>query len=82
MPKGFKAKLFGDLVQVDTVTIHLLPGLTIKQFTAVDVVSRWKVQGVYSRATSRCAAKALEEILAEVRSAAKKSTTTSAHTAP
>jgi len=51
MPKGFKAKLPGDLVQIDTVTIHLLPGLTIKQFTAVDVVSRWKVQGIYSRAT-------------------------------
>ena len=25
MPKGFRAKLPGDLVQIDTVTIHLLP---------------------------------------------------------
>ncbi len=66
MPKGFRAKLPGDLVQIDTVTIHLLPGLTIRQFTAVDVVSRWKVQGIYSRATSRCARMALEEALAEM----------------
>jgi len=66
MPKGFKARLPGDLVQIDTVTVTPFPGLTIKQFTAVDVVSRWKVQGIYSRATSRCAKMALREVLAEM----------------
>ncbi|MDQ7011144.1 MAG: integrase core domain-containing protein, partial [Mariprofundaceae bacterium] len=64
MPRGFRAKLPGDLVQVDTVTVHPFPGLTVKQFTAVEVVSRWKVQCICSRATSHCARKALEEILA------------------
>jgi len=66
MPKGFKAKMPGDLVQIDTVTVTPFPGLTIKQFTAVDVISRWKVQSIYSRATSRCARMALEEVLAEM----------------
>ncbi len=65
MPKGFAAKRPGDLVQVDTLTVHM-DGLVIKQFTAVDVVSRWKVQSVFSRATARCARKALEEILTEM----------------
>jgi len=59
---------------VDTVTIHLLPGLTIKQFTAVDV-NRYEFFGHFDVGTT----------LAEVRRAAKKWQSidnTSAHIAP
>jgi len=56
----------GDLVQIDTVTITLLPGLTVRQCTTVDGVSRWKVQGVYSRTTSRCAKLVLARVLEEM----------------
>jgi transposase InsO family protein len=52
-PKGYGAQAPGDLVQVDTLDLRPLPGVVRKQFTARDVVCRWDVVEVYSRATSR-----------------------------
>ena len=63
-PKGYLAKEPGDLVEVDTVDLRPLPGVILKHFTARDVVSRWDVLGVYTRATANCAAQFLEAILA------------------
>lgn len=51
-PKEYRAAEPGDLVQVDTVEVHPLPGVVIKQFTARDVVSRWDVLEAHSRATA------------------------------
>lgn len=49
----------GDLVQLDTLQIRPLPNVTVWQFTARDVVSRWDVLEVHHRATSTAAARFL-----------------------
>lgn len=54
-PKGYPVHEPGDLVQVDTLDVRPLPGVILKHFTARDVVSRWDVMQVYSRATSSTA---------------------------
>jgi len=51
-PKEYGVAEPGDLVQVDTVEVHPLPGVMIKQFTARAVVSRWDVVEAHSRATA------------------------------
>jgi len=66
LPRGYQVKEPGDLVQVDTVHVTLLPGKRYKQFTLTDVVSRWDAVEVYSQATSRAAARALESMLARL----------------
>ena len=55
-PKDYQIKAPGDLVQLDTLVIKLLPDLVRYQFTARDTVSRWDGLKVYSRQTSFCAA--------------------------
>ena len=62
-PKGYLAKEPGDLVEVDTVDLRPLPGVILKHFTARDVVSRWDVLGIYTRATANTAAQFLDAIL-------------------
>jgi len=51
-PKGYSLKDPGDLVQVDTLDVRPLPGMVLKHFTARDVVSRWDVLEVHTRATA------------------------------
>lgn len=50
----------GDLVEVDTLTIRLLPNQVRYQFSATDVISKWDGIRVYSRQTSFCAANFLD----------------------
>jgi transposase InsO family protein len=52
----------GDIIQLDTVDIRPVPGVILKQFTAVDVVSRWSVALLASDATAASATRALEAI--------------------
>ncbi|HEY7535887.1 MAG TPA: helix-turn-helix domain-containing protein [Thermodesulfobacteriota bacterium] len=59
-PKGYEVKAPGDLVEVDTLTIKLLPNQVRYQFSARDVISKWDGIRVYSRQTSFCAANFLE----------------------
>ena len=56
MPKDYQIKGPGDLVEVDTLTIKLLPDLVRYQFSARDIVSKRDGLRVYSRQTSFCAA--------------------------
>lgn len=56
----------GELIQLDTVHVHPEPGVERRQFTAVDVVSRYGVFGVRSRATAGTAAAFLDEIVARM----------------
>ena len=51
-PRGYAVTEPGELVQVDTVEVHPLPGVVIKQYTARDVISRWDVVEAHSRATA------------------------------
>ena len=61
-PKLYLAKEPGDLVEVDTVDLRPLPGVILKHFTARDVVSRWDVLGVYTRASATTAALFLDDL--------------------
>ncbi len=61
-PKGYEVKEPGDLVQLDTLDIRPLPGVVLKHFTAHDVLSRWDVIGVHSRATASTAAHFLDTL--------------------
>jgi transposase InsO family protein len=63
-PKEYQARQPGDIVQVDTLDLRPLPGVAFKHFTARDVVSRWDVLEVHSRATATTAAAFLDAIQA------------------
>jgi putative transposase len=61
-PKGYEVKVPGDLVQVDTLDVRPIPGMVLKHFTARDVVARWDVIEVHTRATATTAAGFLDAI--------------------
>jgi transposase InsO family protein len=61
-PKQYAVSEPGDLVQVDTMDVRLVPGLACKQFTARDVVSRWDVIQAHRRATAACATDFLDTL--------------------
>ena len=65
-PAGFVAAIPGDLVQVDTVDVRPLPALVLKQFTARDVVSRWDVLELASRANATSAVRILDALSARM----------------
>jgi len=52
-----------DRIGVDTLDVRPLPGVVLKHFTARDVVSRWDVGEVHTRATATTAAGFLERLL-------------------
>ena len=64
-PKGVQLlkEAPGDLVRIDTVHLHPLPGVTRGQFTAVDCYSRWG-EAVRTRAMAGTAADLLADLLA------------------
>jgi putative transposase len=61
-PKDYKVRHAGDLVQLDTLDIRPLPGILLKHLTAHEVISRWDVVGVYSRASASTATSFLDEL--------------------
>jgi len=61
-PRDYQAREPGDIVQVDTLDLRPLPGVVLKHFTARDMVSRWDVLEVHTRATARAAATFLDAI--------------------
>jgi transposase InsO family protein len=63
MPRGYIVRAPGDLVQMDTTEIKPEPGFLLKQFTTVDVVSRWSVPTVASNATAALATRALDQLI-------------------
>jgi len=62
-PQGYQSQRPGDLVEIDTLDVRPLPGVTLKHFTARDVVSRWDVLEVHSRATATTAVVFLDTVL-------------------
>jgi transposase InsO family protein len=66
LPKGYRVHRPGDLVQLDTLSIALAPGRSIKQFTAYDPVAKWTVAAPFDRATARTASIFLDRLLAEL----------------
>ncbi len=61
-PKQYAVCSPGDLVQVDTVDVRLIPGVNFKQFTARNVVSRWDVIQAHPRATAQAATQFLDTL--------------------
>lgn len=61
-PKEYQPKLPGDLVELDTLDIRPLPGIILKHFSAYDVISRWNVLGIFSRATAETAKRFLDDM--------------------
>ena len=53
----------GDLVELDTLDIRPLPGLSLKHFTAQNTVSHWDMIEVHSRATATTATDFLDEVV-------------------
>jgi len=64
-PRDYVPSAPGDLVQIDSADVRLLPdhGHWYKHFSARDVVSRWDVLGVYSRATALTARDFLDAVI-------------------
>ena len=58
-PREYQAVEPGDIVQVDTLDVRPLPRIVLKHFTARDMVSRWDMLEVHTRATSSLAAQFL-----------------------
>jgi len=61
-PKDYEVVKPGDLIQLDTLDVRPLPGIVLKHFTARDIVSRWDVIEVYSRATASTATHFLDKL--------------------
>ena len=61
-PKQYAVFEPGDLVEVDTLDVRPVPGVTFKQFTARDVVSRWDVIQAHTRATASAATAFLDTL--------------------
>jgi transposase InsO family protein len=62
-PKEYQAKLPGDIVELDTMDVRPLPGIILKYFSSYDVVSRWNVLGIFSRATAETAKRFLDDMV-------------------
>jgi transposase InsO family protein len=62
-PREYPVREPGDLVQVDTLDVRPLPGVVLQHFTARDVISRWDVLEVHTRATAATAAGFLDTLL-------------------
>lgn len=65
-PKDYVVQAPGDLVQVDTLDVRPLPGLVFKHFTARDVISRWDVLELHTRATAALARDFLDTLQARM----------------
>lgn len=61
-PGDYKAKKPGDLVEVDTLDVRPFPWVTLKQFTARDVISKWDVIEARRRATATTAKEFIETL--------------------
>ncbi len=61
-PKEYVANKPGDIVEVDTLDVRPLPGIILKHFTAPDVISRWDVVSVHSRASASTVAHFLDTL--------------------
>jgi len=65
-PRDYRVREPGDLVQIDTLDVRPVAGVVLKHFTARDVVSRWDVLDLRTRATAGTAAAFLDQVLAEM----------------
>ena len=65
-PRDWTVSEPGDLVQVDTLNVRPLPGVSLKQFTARDIISKWDVVEARSRASSHTAKEFISTLLRQM----------------
>lgn len=65
-PKDYPVAQAGDLVQVDTLDVRPLPGVVLKHFTARDIISRWDVLEVHTKATASSAVGFLDTLVSRM----------------
>jgi len=65
-PKDVSFDKPGDVIQIDTLTLNLAPGRTVKHFDAYDVFAKWTVAKPYAQATAANAADFLHKVTAEM----------------
>lgn len=65
-PAGVTFEAPGDVVQIDTMSVAIAPGVGIKHFDAYDPHAKWTVAKPYRRATAKNAADFLAKVLAEM----------------
>ncbi len=61
-PKNYAVAYPGDLVQIDTLDVSLMPGVHFKHFTARDMVTRWDVLQACHRSTAKNAKRFLAAV--------------------
>jgi putative transposase len=66
LPKGTKPTQPGEIVQVDTVHITLVPGKSIRHFTGYCPVAKWTVAEARNRATATAASLFLDKLQADM----------------
>ena len=66
LPRKLKPEKPGQIVQVDTVHIGLVPGKTIRHFTGYCPVAKWTVAKAYNRATAASATLFLDKLKADL----------------
>jgi putative transposase len=66
LPKGKKPEKPGQIVQLDTLHIGLVPGKTIRHFTAYCPVAKWTVAKAYNRATAAAASSFIDKMCADM----------------
>jgi len=64
-PSEYKAMNPGDIIEIDTLDIQILPGKRYKQFTGIDVYSRISFADIKTVATAKTAKEFLEKIIKE-----------------
>ncbi len=65
-PKEYVARQPGDIIQVDTMDVRPLPGVSFKHFAARDIVSRWDVIEASSQATAASATRFIASIVSRM----------------
>jgi putative transposase len=61
-PRDYIVERPGDLVEVDSLDVRPFPWVTLKQFTARDVISKWDVMEARGRATATTAKEFIETL--------------------
>jgi len=61
-PKNYHIEQPGDMVQIDTLDVKLMPGVHFKHFTARDMISRWDILQACNQATANNARIFLETV--------------------
>ena len=65
LPKGRKAQIPGELVQIDTLFVNVRPDKPIKHFTAYDPVAKWTFGHVATNASAASARALLDKLIAK-----------------